>query len=143
MEVMGLGQAAPTSCPSGYYLKEYADGFGGYMTGCAPKNEESYLCSWFGLWCQGPPPLPPPQAPQTPAQMTIPGQWTPDMAAPDLEAWKADYLAYMAENRGVATVPVAVNQAGQSVLDFASGRGVWILVGAAVVIGLIVMAKRV
>ena len=137
----GIGNAQ--SCPAGYYPKIYTTGTGGATVQCAPRNEEDLWCSWFGIGCQGPPPLPPPQAPQTPGQMTIPGEWTPAMATPDLEQWKADYLAYTQSNPGQAAIPVAANQAGQSVLDFASNRGVWILVGAAVVIGLIVMAKRV
>lgn len=141
MEVMGLGQT--TTCPPGYYPKVYTTGTGGATTQCAPRNEEDLWCSWFGIGCQGPPPLPPPQAPQTPAQMTIPGQWTPDMATPDLEAWKADYLAYMQSNPGVATMPVAVNQARQAVLDFAKTPALWLVIGAVAVITVIAMAKRV
>lgn len=143
MEVRGLGGLGQTTCPPGYYPKVYTAGTGGATVRCAPRNEESIWCSWFGLDCQGPPALPPPQAPQTVEQMTVPGAWTPEMSAPDLEAWRTDYLAYMESNPGVARVPVAANQAGQAALDFLSGRGVWILVGVAVVVGVIILSKRV
>jgi hypothetical protein len=65
------------------------------------------------------------------------------MSAPDLESWKADYRAYMASNPGQAWVTTTANQAAQNVLDFTKTPALWLAVGAAVVIGIIVMAKRV
>lgn len=147
MEVRGLGGMTgmgETTCPPGYYPKVYTAGTGGATVGCAPKNEESLWCSWFGIGCQGPPLMTSaPKAPQTVEQMTVHGAWTPEMSAPDIEAWRTDYLAYMENNPGQARIPVVVNQAGQSALDLLSGRGVWILAGVAAVVAVIILAKRV
>lgn len=49
-----------------------------------------------------PTPIPPPVAPKTQEQMTVPGAWTPEMTNPDIQAWIAAQQAAIkaAEDKG-------------------------------------------
>lgn len=153
MEVRGLGNinlgsmgAAEPNCPPGYYPKIYTAGTGGAVVQCAPRNEESLWCSWFGVGCQGPPlPTLPIPAPQTQEQMTVPGAWTPADAGTETAywGWWRDHQAYMASNPGQAAAPLAAKSAVDTVTNVLKSPGLWLLVGAAAVVAIIIAAKRV
>lgn len=56
-----------------------------------------------------PKPMPPPIAPKTEEQMTVPGAWTPEMSTPDLQAWIAEQQAQIKAAEAAGTYNPAGN----------------------------------
>lgn len=144
----GLRGLGTTGCPTGQTMKVTYGGVVGStapLYQCVNALEESVWCSWFGFGCKTPAAYSPsPAAPQTQDQMTTPGAWTPDQSA---LATNQDFLnmiaAYNAQNPGgVATVPSALSQAGDSISGFVSSKSTWLVLGAVGAIALIIALKR-
>lgn len=141
----GLGDSnAAINCPTGMTPAYYSlgTGGGGYW-GCKDKYASSWTCTWFGVGCNPKPvpALPSPDAPQTLPQLTVPGEWTPEMSSPLLNPdsphmaeYKAEVEAAISQYQGQAILPIAVGDAADAIGKY----GKWVVIGGLVLAAVVV-----
>jgi len=146
--MIGLGAATvkvvddPSRCPAGTWPSVVAT-----PVGARPVYEcnmgEPWYCEWFGIGCKGVPVVPP-AAPQTEQQMRDPLSWTPeDSAQATRERQQQITSSWLQATGGIAEFQSGAYQAGEAVADAVSSPGLWFVVGAAAVVAVIILAKRV
>ena len=146
--MIGLGATTvsvvdnPNKCPAGTWASVVAT-----PVGARPVYEcntgEPWYCEWFGIGCKGVPTVPP-AAPQTEQQMRDPLSWTPeDSAQATRERQQQITSSWLQATSGIAEFQSGAYQAGEAVADAVSSPGLWFVVGAAAVVAIIILAKRV
>jgi len=121
---------------------------------------EPWTCEWFGIGCSGSSQYtvfrndptqttipgvqaPAPAAPTTTQQMTQPGAWTPAQSAGETnEEYQRRVQAWLDSTSGVAQFQGGLYQVGEAVRDTVSNPLLWLALGAAGLVVLMVAVKR-
>jgi hypothetical protein len=133
----------PNKCPAGTYPSTIAVATGASAPLYECLSGEPWYCEWFGIGCKGVPAVAP-AAPQTEQQMRDPEQWTPETSVDATKQTQDAVTAqWLANTEGVAQFPAWLSETGNDVKDALTAPSLWFVVGAAAVVAVIILAKRV
>jgi hypothetical protein len=132
----------PSQCPAGTWSSIIAT-----PVGVRPVYEcnvgQPWYCEWLNIGCEEIPVVPP-VAPHTEQQMRDPLSWTPEQMIQETRQQQQQTTnEWLQATSGVAKFQSGLYQAGEAVADAVSSPGLWFVVGAAAVVAVIILAKRV